>query len=129
MKKGRIENTTLKAYIKASGKNHGFQIDEDRELAGEGEIVVTFTTPNGKKVNTWFKPDLSKIGNREILLREFYIFGEDGSRVDLGAAVVRQLAGVFLEECDVDVVTIAATRVSGANPGRTITAVFRRREP
>ncbi|MDH3228435.1 MAG: hypothetical protein OEN55_01460 [Alphaproteobacteria bacterium] len=102
-----------------------FELDEE---FSEGDLVaMTVTTPSGKRVHIWAAVELA---GRNVILRQFSIYGVDANPGELGLVVLRDMAQAAMEVFDVDFIRIEdARRTSGAGAGRAVGPIeFRRRK-
>jgi len=101
-----------------------FRFDVIDGLTEGANVAVLVTTPDGKGAQLYGEVALD---GRNLIIRQFAIYGAEVTIGYLGAAVLRAMARDAMETFDVDSIRIEeARRISGANPGRTLTLTFRR---
>jgi len=102
-----------------------FELDE--ELSDSDLVALTVTTPLGHRIQVWSQVELN---GREVLLRQFAIYGLNMASGDFGLGELRRLVDATMEAFDVDSIQIDETRrTSGAGAGRVLRPlVFRRRK-
>ena len=99
-----------------------FRFDVLDDLTDGPNVAVSVTTPEGKAVQLYGEAVLD---GRNLVIRQFSIFGEKVAAGYLGVANLRAMARDAMETFDVDSIRIEeARRISGANPGRALTLTF-----
>lgn len=101
--------------------------DVDEELSEGNHVALVATGPEGKIVRVW--AEVEEPFGRDVVLRQFAIYGDDVEPGSLGLTALRQMARDAMEQFDVDSIRIEeARRTSGAFPGRAVSGLeFRRR--
>jgi hypothetical protein len=99
-----------------------FRFDILDDLSDGSSVAVSVTTPEGKGVQLYGEVILN---GRHAVIRQFSIHGAEVTTGYLGLATLRAMARDAMETFDVDSIRIEeARRISGANPGRTLTLTF-----
>jgi hypothetical protein len=99
-----------------------FRFDILDDLTEGPNVAISVTTPDGKGVQLYGEVVLD---GRCVVVRQFAIYGAEVTAGYLGLVTLRAMARDAMETFDVDTIRIEeARRISGANPGRTLTLTF-----